>query len=159
MLVRILKENGLRLFFLAEEEPLDQHMRVALRQAGWALTGGETAERAEASFNSRITYARENHMPTSGMVPWGREWISTGKYSGYYAIRTKEHRTQKPINPKKVMEQMADLYLNKDKTFKAIGERFGWDQNTVRRRLYAAGSIWEQHFKGLKDPIPTPIEP
>lgn len=155
MLWRILKEKGVRLFMLKNEIDLNNPRSKTFYLLQQTLVTGDKEQQMKSSFESRVRYARLG-LPMAGRIPWGRCWVATGKETGHYAIATVDEDGKK-IDPLRTMRRIANWYLEDGKTFKEIGVlvgRDGWDENTVRRRLYAAGCWWQQNFKGADPPIP-----
>ncbi len=148
MLWEAMKDNGVKFFIRHEEIPLNSHRAKQAFLLKQVFYETDMDEKTEDIFRRRVQYAKEG-LPSAGAVPWGRKWISTGKRTGRYEIdlvpdpRSKDNTKLIPAD--ELARRMAEQYLNGE-TFEQIGNRIGWDLNTVRRRLYASGGLFIQNF-------------
>lgn len=99
------------------------------------------------SRESRIERARKGQA-SAGTKPYGREFAAeTGKWRAL-------------PEAKRLMEKVAELYLDGGLTYEQIGLKVGLDANTLRRRVEKAGDVWHQTFRhnGREERVPTPVE-
>ncbi len=142
----VLRQAEVRLFFLDSERDLNKPDDMLLLHVHGAIGQHFAQAQKESSINSRIDNARKG-IPSVGRSPWGR--------------RYDEDSARWTIDPeaKRTAEAWAQAYVGSAHSFLALEGRFGVDQNTIRRRLLAAGGSWVQRFKlaGKVVEVPTPI--
>jgi len=109
-----------------------------------------TDERLDQSVKCRVENAALGFV-TSSLPPYGRnvpaeldgtkrKWVENPDGTAKWTVDE---------SAKRYVEKAARLYLS-GKTWAEVGQALGCDENTVRRRVLAAGGQWQQRFR-LRD--------
>jgi DNA invertase Pin-like site-specific DNA recombinase len=146
--VRRLKHKRIRLFFGAAE----QDLRSATVQFALTIktesTELETGERHDRGAFVRIKQAALGFV-TSGHPPYGRFVSASLRGTRRIWEENPDGTAKWQVDPqaKRYIERAAKLYLaGAGMPWARVAEAVGDDENTVRRRVAAAGAQWQQKF-------------
>jgi site-specific DNA recombinase len=136
--INLMKENGIKFFIQSTEQNLfDPMITFSL---GVAVQAGQM----QAEVNSRKGILSkisrsERNIPCSGKLPRGRTF---NKKTAEWAIIPEE---------KKRIEEIADLYLKGNISWKELGKKFSINPTHLREvMLFTSGDKWPVEFKSKK---------
>lgn len=131
----ILKENRIRFFTGTYEHDLfnnDQYLNICLNAE---FSEHNARNNAQKSLLNRIERAKRGN-PTCGQLPHGRKFNE----------KTGEWEVEK--EKKRILEEIARVYLEENIGFEELGQRFGMNGSNLAKILTKrSGDLWEQHFR------------